>query len=58
MSLWYCEHRDGSLRAAIAEVNNTFGERHCYLLASGGKLLRMGRSMRRKNVLHVSPSSI
>lgn len=32
LSLWYCETRDGSPVAVIAEVRNTFGERHCYLL--------------------------
>ena len=31
LSLWYCLHRDGSLRALICEVNNTFGEHHFYL---------------------------
>jgi hypothetical protein len=35
ISLFYCEHRDGGLRAVIAEVRNTFGERHCYILAPG-----------------------
>jgi DUF1365 family protein len=32
VSFWYCYRRDGRLRAIVAEVNNTFGERHCYLL--------------------------
>ena len=32
VSFWYCHRADGSLRAVVAEVNNTFGERHCYLL--------------------------
>jgi len=32
VSFWYAERADGSLRAILAEVNNTFGERHCYLL--------------------------
>ena len=32
VSFWYCHRADGSLRAVLAEVNNTFGERHCYLL--------------------------
>jgi hypothetical protein len=36
LSLWYCEHADGRLRAVIAEVSNTFGERHFYLLANDG----------------------
>ncbi|MFW5330368.1 DUF1365 domain-containing protein [Hydrogenophaga sp. ZJX-1] len=32
VSFWYAHRADGSLRAVVAEVNNTFGERHCYLL--------------------------
>lgn len=32
LSLWYCEDADGTPVAVIAEVRNTFGERHCYLL--------------------------
>ena len=32
VSFWYCHRADGSLRAILVEVNNTFGERHCYLL--------------------------
>jgi len=32
LSLWYCETPDGCPVAVIAEVRNTFGERHCYLL--------------------------
>jgi uncharacterized protein len=32
VSFWYCQRADGTLRAIVAEVNNTFGERHCYLL--------------------------
>jgi DUF1365 family protein len=39
LSLWYCEHADGRPRAVIAEVNNTFGEHHFYLLANGGEPL-------------------
>ena len=37
LSLWYCLHRDGSLRAVICEVNNTFGEHHFYLLHEQGE---------------------
>ncbi|MFN4185429.1 MAG: DUF1365 domain-containing protein [Hyphomonas sp.] len=33
LSLWYGYGRDGSLRGMIYEVNNTFGERHCYVAA-------------------------
>ena len=32
VSFWYCHRPDGSLRAIVVKVNNTFGERHCYLL--------------------------
>jgi DUF1365 family protein len=34
VSFWYCHRADGTPGApCVAEVNNTFGERHCYLLA-------------------------
>ncbi|NIA72115.1 DUF1365 domain-containing protein [Pelagibius litoralis] len=32
LSVWFCHHRNGSLRAIIYEVKNTFGEQHCYLI--------------------------
>ena len=32
LSVYYCYHRDGGLSAIIYEVNNTFGERHSYLI--------------------------
>ena len=32
VSFWFCHRDDGALRAVVCEVNNTFGERHCYLL--------------------------
>lgn len=32
VSFWYCARDDGSIGAVIAEVNNTFGDRYCYLL--------------------------
>ncbi len=32
VSLWYAYRPDLSLAAIVAEVNNTFGERHCYVL--------------------------
>jgi DUF1365 family protein len=30
VSFWFCLDQEGRLRAALAEVRNTFGERHCY----------------------------
>jgi hypothetical protein len=53
VSFWYCHRRDGSLAAIVAEVNNTFGERHCYLLA--GRELAFGREQQARKVFHVSP---
>ncbi len=53
VSFWYCHRADGSLAAVVAEVNNTFGERHCYLLS--GPDLAWGREMRAHKVFHVSP---
>jgi DUF1365 family protein len=53
VSFWYCLRRDGTPAAIVAEVNNTFGERHCYLLA--GPELAWGRDVRARKVFHVSP---
>jgi DUF1365 family protein len=53
VSFWYCHRRDGSLAAIVAEVNNTFGERHCYLLT--GLHLQWGRELKADKVFHVSP---
>jgi DUF1365 family protein len=41
LSVWFCHDRDGALSALIYEVNNTFGEKHSYLIpASPGARLR------------------
>ncbi len=53
VSFWYCHRQDGSLRAIVVEVNNTFGERHAYLLA--GPELAFGSEQRATKVFHVSP---
>ena len=51
VSFWYCHREDGSLRAIVVEVNNTFGERHCYLLDGPA----YGAELRAAKVFHVSP---
>jgi DUF1365 family protein len=51
VSFWYCHRLDGSLRAIVVEVNNTFGERHCYLLDEP----KYGQELRADKVFHVSP---
>jgi DUF1365 family protein len=33
LSVYFCDRPDGTLQALIYEVNNTFGERHSYLIA-------------------------
>ena len=53
VSFWYCERTDGSLAAIVAEVNNTFGGRHCYLLH--GPQLGWGRELTAGKAFHVSP---
>ena len=51
VSFWYCHTDQGALRAVVAEVNNTFGERHCYLLDRPA----YGQELRADKVFHVSP---
>jgi DUF1365 family protein len=53
VSFWYCHRADGTLAAVVVEVNNTFGERHCYLLCGPG--LAFGREVRATKDFHVSP---
>ena len=53
VSFWYCHRIDGTLSSVVAEVNNTFGERHCYLLT--GPSLRWGQELMAHKVFHVSP---
>lgn len=54
VSFWFC-HRPiehgGALRAIVVEVNNTFGERHCYVLDHA----RWGLELRADKAFHVSP---
>ncbi len=56
VSFWFCHDRDGALRAILAEVNNTFGERHNYLLArADGQALGEDEWLECRKVFHVSP---
>jgi DUF1365 family protein len=32
LTVYWCHHPDGTLACVVAEVHNTYGERHCYLL--------------------------
>ncbi|MCY4634147.1 MAG: DUF1365 family protein [Acidobacteria bacterium] len=54
--MYYCHDAGGALAAVVAEVDNTFGERHLYLLdgrrtAAGGATARF----RCAKEMHVSP---
>ncbi len=51
VSFWYAHDEAGNLRAIVVEVNNTFGERHCYLLDAP----RYGQELHARKVFHVSP---
>jgi DUF1365 family protein len=54
VSFFLCHGNDGALVSVAAEVNNTFGERHIYLLeerAGGGAVRRFAA----RKEMHVSP---
>lgn len=53
VSFWYCHRADCALAAIVVEVNNTFGQRHCYLLR--GDTLAFGREQRIAKAFYVSP---
>jgi uncharacterized protein len=57
VSFWFCHRADGSIAAIVTEVNNTFGERHCYLLRhdAAGRPIAFGRELLAAKVFHVSP---
>ncbi len=55
VSFWYCFHRDGSLMAIMAEVNNTFRQHHNYLLHKSGQQLNWGEKLQAQKIFHVSP---
>lgn len=56
ISLWYCYNQEGALRAVLAEVNNTFGDHHFYLLqAEAGQNIDGAQHLISKKMMHVSP---
>ena len=56
VAFWLCHGRDGTLRAVIAEVSNTFGDRHSYLCQHPDQrpITRHERLAAAK-IFHVSP---
>jgi len=56
VSFWYCHNASGELVAILAEVSNTFGEHHNYLLAHpDGRPIADGELFECDKVFHVSP---
>jgi DUF1365 family protein len=56
VSFWFCHDREGNLRAVLAEVNNTFGERHNYLVAHADQRpIEPADHLVARKVFHVSP---
>jgi uncharacterized protein len=56
VSFWLCFDLGGQLRAVLVEVNNTFGERHCYLcFHDDHRAIAPQDGVRTRKVFHVSP---
>ena len=56
VSFWFCHDRQGALRAVLAEVSNTFGERHLYLVAhEDNRPIAAQEWLSSRKVFHVSP---
>lgn len=55
ISLFYCEHADGALRAIVVEVHNTFGEHHFYVVHEHGAPIAWGTARHKNKQFHVSP---
>lgn len=56
VNFWFCLDQNGHLRAVLSQVNNTFGERHCYLsFHEDQKIIQPEDHLISKKVFHVSP---
>ena len=56
VSFWFCHNSNQELKIVIAEVNNTFGERHTYVLKSEHDTpLNWGQDLHANKIFHVSP---
>lgn len=56
VSFWLCRRDDDALVAVIAEVTNTFGDRHSYLVHhSDLRAIAPGDRMMASKIFHVSP---
>lgn len=56
VAFWLCHDADGVLRAVIAEVTNTFGDRHSYLCFHEDlREITKADTITAKKIFHVSP---
>lgn len=56
VSFWLCHDPDGVLRAVIAEVSNTFGDRHSYLCHHPDlRPITKAETLTARKIFHVSP---
>lgn len=56
VSFWLCHDSDGGLRAVIAEVNNTYGDRHSYLCVKPDQsVITPDDELQAQKIFHVSP---
>jgi hypothetical protein len=56
VSFWFCHDRAGAVRVVLAEVSNTFGERHNYLVHHPDQRpIVSGDELRATKCFHVSP---
>ena len=56
VSFWLCRDAEGGLRTVIAEVTNTFGDRHSYLCAKeDGAVIAPTDTLHATKIFHVSP---
>ncbi|HMO06421.1 MAG TPA: DUF1365 domain-containing protein [Paracoccaceae bacterium] len=56
VAFWLCHDRDGTLRAVVAEVTNTFGDRHSYLCHRDDLApLTREDTVEARKIFHVSP---
>ncbi len=55
VSFWFCHDQAGQRIAVLAEVNNTFGQTHHYLLHDQGRPLADGVELCADKAFHVSP---
>ena len=56
VSFWYLYDEEGQLRVIVAEVNNTFGQHHHYVLTKDdGGVIESSTVLNCQKVFHVSP---